>query len=56
MIARNPKVIMGYSDLTGLLNAIHTKTGLVTFHGYTLVFALAVAPLCATANRATRMP
>lgn len=33
VIARNPKVIMGYSDLTGLLNAIHTKTGLVTFHG-----------------------
>jgi muramoyltetrapeptide carboxypeptidase len=34
VIARNPKVIMGYSDLTGLLNAIHTKTGLITFHGY----------------------
>lgn len=34
VIARNPKVIMGYSDLTGLLNAIHTKTGMITFHGY----------------------
>ena len=24
---------MGYSDITALLNAIHVKTGLVTFHG-----------------------
>jgi muramoyltetrapeptide carboxypeptidase len=24
---------MGYSDLTALLNAIHFKTGLITFHG-----------------------
>jgi len=33
IIAANPKPIMGYSDLTGLLNAIHTKTGMITFHG-----------------------
>jgi len=33
VIKQNPKPIMGYSDLTGLLNAIYTKTGLVTFHG-----------------------
>jgi len=33
MIARRPKVIIGYSDITALLNAIHMKTGLVTFHG-----------------------
>ena len=32
-IGRHPKVIMGYSDVTALLNAIHTKTGMVTFHG-----------------------
>jgi len=32
-IAANPKIIMGYSDLTGLLNAISTQTGMVTFHG-----------------------
>ena len=32
-IAANPKIIMGYSDITALLNAIHTKTGLVTYHG-----------------------
>jgi muramoyltetrapeptide carboxypeptidase len=32
-IARNPKVLIGYSDITALLNAIHQRTGLVTFHG-----------------------
>lgn len=32
-IAANPKVIMGYSDVTALLNAIFAKTGLITFHG-----------------------
>jgi muramoyltetrapeptide carboxypeptidase len=33
VIRRNPKVLMGFSDITGLLNAVHVKTGLVTFHG-----------------------
>ena len=33
MIRKNPKIIMGYSDLTALLLAIQAKTGLVTFHG-----------------------
>lgn len=32
-IARNPKIIMGYSDITAILNAIHLRTGLLTFHG-----------------------
>lgn len=32
-IKENPKVIMGFSDMTTLLNAITFKTGLVTFHG-----------------------
>jgi muramoyltetrapeptide carboxypeptidase len=32
-IRRNPKVILGYSDITALLNGIHARTGLVTFHG-----------------------
>jgi muramoyltetrapeptide carboxypeptidase len=31
-IRRHPKVLMGYSDLTALLNAVHARTGLVTFH------------------------
>lgn len=33
VIRDNPKVIIGYSDITGLINAITVKTGLVTFHG-----------------------
>jgi muramoyltetrapeptide carboxypeptidase len=33
MIRRNPKVIIGYSDITALLLGIHAQTGLVTFHG-----------------------
>jgi muramoyltetrapeptide carboxypeptidase len=32
-IAANPKVLLGYSDITALLNAIRLRTGLVTFHG-----------------------
>ena len=32
-IRRNPKVLIGYSDITALLLAIHAKTGLITFHG-----------------------
>jgi len=33
LIARNPKIFMGYSDITAFHQAIHTQTGLVTFHG-----------------------
>lgn len=33
VIGANPKILLGYSDITALLNAIHHKTGLVTFHG-----------------------
>ena len=29
----NPKVLMGYSDVSALLLGIHARTGLVTFHG-----------------------
>jgi len=32
-IQRHPKVLVGFSDITALLIAIHQKTGLVTFHG-----------------------
>jgi muramoyltetrapeptide carboxypeptidase len=32
-IRSNPKVFLGYSDVTALLTAIHARTGLVTFHG-----------------------
>ncbi len=32
-IAKHPKIIMGYSDITSLLLAFNAKTSLVTFHG-----------------------
>ncbi|NOZ47399.1 MAG: LD-carboxypeptidase [Chlorobi bacterium] len=32
-IRENPKVFIGYSDITALLNVIFNKTGLITFHG-----------------------
>lgn len=35
LIAKNPKILIGYSDITGLLIPIHQETGLITFHGPT---------------------
>ena len=35
LIRKNPKMLLGYSDITGLHLAIHQKTGLVCFHGPT---------------------
>lgn len=35
MIKNHPKIICGFSDNTSILNAIHEKTGLVTYHGPT---------------------
>ncbi|WP_083786922.1 S66 peptidase family protein [Gloeothece verrucosa] len=33
LIKKNPKIIIGFSDITALILAIYAKTGLVTFHG-----------------------
>jgi muramoyltetrapeptide carboxypeptidase len=33
LIRRNPKILLGYSDITALHLAIYSKTGLVSFHG-----------------------
>ena len=33
LIRRNPKILLGYSDITALHCAIQARTGLVTFHG-----------------------
>lgn len=33
IIANNPKILCGFSDITALLNSIYTKTGLITYHG-----------------------
>lgn len=36
LIARHPKIFIGYSDVTFLLSALNKRAGLVTFHGLTL--------------------
>jgi muramoyltetrapeptide carboxypeptidase len=33
VIRTNPKALVGFSDVTTLLNYIHFKTGLITYHG-----------------------
>lgn len=33
LIRQNPKILVGFSDLTALLLGIHAQTGLITFHG-----------------------
>lgn len=32
-IRKNPKILVGYSDITALLLSVYKKTGLITFHG-----------------------
>ena len=36
LIRKNPKIIVGFSDLTALLLALFNKSGLITIHGPTL--------------------
>ncbi len=38
LIKKNPKIFMGISDGTTLLNPIFSKTGLITYHGPDLIF------------------
>lgn len=33
LIAKYPKILCGFSDITTLHNTIYAKTGLVTYHG-----------------------
>lgn len=44
VIAENPKVFLGISDITVLLNAIYARTGLVTFHGNDLMWGFGRNP------------
>lgn len=37
LIRANPKIFVGFSDITGLLSSISQRSGLVTFHGPMLV-------------------
>lgn len=39
-IAQRPKILVGHSDVTAILLAIYARTGLVTFHGPTLLPSL----------------
>lgn len=32
-VLRNPKAVLGYSDITAILNALYARAGLVGFHG-----------------------
>lgn len=43
-LRRDPKVICGYSDVTALLLACHAQTGVVVFHGPTVLPELAEYP------------
>lgn len=40
LIRKNPKILLGYSDITGLHLAIGKKAGLVTFHGPNMIGTL----------------
>ena len=44
VIGRNPKVFLGMSDITLLLNAIYAITGLITFHGHDVMWGLGREP------------
>ena len=43
-LRRDPKIIVGYSDVTALLLGINARTGLVTFHGPALVASFGEFP------------
>lgn len=44
LMRNNPKIFMGISDITVLLNAITSKTGLVTFHGNDVMWGFGNKP------------
>ena len=44
VMRRNPKIFMGISDITVLLNAFHAQTGLVTFHGNDVMWGFGRKP------------
>src|SRR2546430_10234121 len=40
LVRRNPKILLGYSDITGLHLAIGRRAGLVTLHGPNMLGSL----------------
>lgn len=43
-ISKQPKIFIGYSDVTAILHAIYVQTGLVTFYGPALVASFGELP------------
>jgi muramoyltetrapeptide carboxypeptidase len=43
-IRKNPKIFMGISDITVLLNSFYSKSGLVTFHGNDVIWGFGKNP------------
>ena len=43
LIKNNPKIIFGISDATALLNAIYTKTKMITYHQNDLIWGMGIA-------------
>ncbi|MFD2179751.1 S66 family peptidase [Veronia pacifica] len=43
-LLKDPKIIIGYSDVTALLSGIYAKTGLITFYGPALVASFGEFP------------
>ena len=43
-LKKNPKIIVGYSDITALLLGIYAKTGLVTYYGPAMVASFGELP------------
>jgi muramoyltetrapeptide carboxypeptidase len=44
LIKQNSKILMGFSDITALLNALSSQIGLVTYHGPTIASFSKIAP------------
>ena len=42
LIKNNPKIIFGISDATALLNAIYTKTKIITYHQNDLIWGMGI--------------
>jgi muramoyltetrapeptide carboxypeptidase len=45
LVRRNPKILLGYSDITGLHLAVLQKAGMVTFHGPNLGGRIPARPM-----------
>jgi muramoyltetrapeptide carboxypeptidase len=44
-IRANPKIFVGFSDVSALLSALHSRCGLVTFHGPTITTLAKAGPV-----------